>query len=92
VTCGKDGRIELQGAITDMVTDIGNYEVTLFSWMTGIERGRYIVSFDELSTHAIFTGKNAVEHDKFCGRVGDSIVGHLPSWDRLSGRAPGGPE
>lgn len=82
VTLDEDGRIERQGAILDMVSDAGYYEITTFSWIHGEARGSMIVSFDEIQKHFIFTGSSSGEHDAFCIAAGESVVGHLPPWGR----------
>jgi hypothetical protein len=68
VTAAEDGMLHNQGRVNEMISDAGYYMVVAFSWLTGRPTGEYIVSFDDIARHFVFTGRTAEEHDEFCER------------------------
>lgn len=68
VTADRDGMIHNQGRVNEMISDAGYYMVVAFSWLTGSPNGEYIVSFDDIIRHFVFTGKTAEEHEEYCER------------------------
>ena len=87
VTAAKDGMLHNQGRVNEMISDAGYYMVVAFSWMTGSPNGEYIVSFDDIVRHFVFTGKSAEEHEEFCERNRRSLGKKIgrPAFDLARG-------